>query len=367
VTTERGITALLIAAMLFFAGTATAQYAQRPFFDDTLRISQAYGFELALLRLEVLDLVGDDLDDDYLEVIEGFDADLRRFMGSVARADADLAEELEEAVEEVEEAAEDGEVSGEAVAEARELLQQAYDLVVPADVRSDPAFAAALIVELSLGEGGVGEGYEEATEGELGAYTMGYVSLARVVDLWDAVVAPAADEQHRADVEEMWEFLDTLYPEATIEDAIVGNPEEAEAPVQRVIGLLEAIVDAELFPGRDLFALSAQLPEQLAGYCEAYDAGDDDLAVEGVIAVGYLYFSADLASFLSFMAPEVHEEASEQIVALTGLEPELEGVEEEEEEDEDEDEEEFVPVEDPAAACRELLEALQEAHEALGG
>lgn len=366
-TTERGLKALLIAATLFCAGSASAQYSQRPFFDDTLAVSQAYGFELALLRLEVLDLVGDDLDDDYLEVIEGFDVDLRRFMGSLSRADADLAADLEEAVEAVEAAAEEGKVAGDAVAEARELLRQAYAVVVPVEVRSEPAFAAALIVELSLGEGGVGEGYEEATEGELGAYTMGYASLARVVEIWESTVAPAADEQQRSDVEEMWEFLATLYPEPTIDDAIVGNPEEAEAPVQRVIGLLETIVDAELFPGRDLLALSAQLPVQLAGYCEAYDAGDDDLAVEGVIAVGYLYFSADLASFLSFMAPEVHEEASEQIVALTGLDPELEGVEEEEDEEEEEGEEEFAPVEDPAAACRELLAALQEAHEALGG
>src|SRR5690606_28893674 len=187
---------------------------------------------------------------------------------------------------------------------------------------------------------------EEAVEGELGAYTMGYAALERVSGLWRQV-AGRATEQQRADVEEMLEFLsEFVYVEPVIDEPIVGNPEEAEAPVQRMIGVLETVVDAELFPGRDLAALAAHLPEELAGYCEMYDAGEDERALEGVIAVGYLYLSADLGDFLGFMAPEVNEEIVELIVAITGLEPEEEG------DDDDDDDEEHEELADPGAACR---------------
>lgn len=369
---KRGPLAALIAAAFLLVSVASAQYSRSPFFEHTLEVSQAYGIHLSLQRLDALELVDEyaeedeeeeeGLDDDYLEIVEGFETDLARFVGTLRAADPDLAADIEEAIEELEEAIEAGEDYDDQVVTLRDLLDAAYDVVIPAELRPDPAFVAAVIVELSMGEGGVGEGYEEAVEGELGAYTMGYAALDRVGDLW-ADIAGGATEQQRADVEEMLEFLATVYSVPVIDAPIVGNPEEAEAPVQRMIGVLETVVDAELFPGRDLAALAAHLPEELAGYCEMYDAGEDERALEGVIAVGYLYLSADLGDFLGFMAPEVHEEALELIVALTGLEPEEEG-----EEDEDEDDDDERPaVEDPAASCRELLEVFREAHEVFGG
>src|SRR5690606_35478507 len=152
------------------------------------------------------------------------------------------------------------------------------------------------------------------------------------------------------------------------DEPIIGNPEEAEAPVQRVIGLLEVIVDAELFPGRNLAALSAHLPEELSASCQAYEAGEHERALEGVIAVGYLYLNADLGDFLEFMAPEVHDEAAELISALSGLGGEDDDDDEEGEvEGDDEEAEEAVELADPAAACRELIEALREANATLGG
>lgn len=374
---KRGLLAALIAAAFLLVSVASAQYSRAPFFEHTLEVSQAYGIHLSQQRLDALELVDeyaeedeDDeeeeegLDDDYLEIVEGFEADLARYVGTLRAADPDLAADIEEAIEELEEAIEAGEDYDDQLVALRVFLDAAYDVVIPAELRSEPAFVAAVIVELSMGEGGVGEGYEEAVEGELGAYTMGYAALERVGALW-ADIAGGATEQQRADVEEMLEFLATVYPVPVIDEPIVGNPEEAEAPVQRMIGVLETVVDAELFPGRDLAALAAHLPEELAGYCEMYDAGEDERALEGVIAVGYLYLSADLGDFLGFMAPEVHEEALELIVALTGLEPEEEG---EEEEDEDEDDDDERPaVADPAASCRELLEVFREAHEVFGG
>lgn len=379
----RVLVAALAAALFLLASVASAQYSRAPFFEHTLEVSQAYGIQLSLQRLDALELVdehaeADDdddegeeeegLDDDYLEIVEGFEVDLARYIGTLRAVDPELAEEVEEAIEALEDAVEDGEDYDDQVVTLRFLLETAYQRVIPAELRNDPAFVAAVIVELSLGEGGVAEGYEEAVEGELGAYTMGYAALERVSGLWRQV-AGRATEQQRADLEEMLEFLsEFVYVEPVIEEPIIGNPEEAEAPVQRMIGVLETVVDAELFPGRDLASLAAHLPEELAGYCEMYDAGQDELALEGVIAVGHLYLSADLGQFLGFMAPEVHEEALELIVALTGLEPEDDDDDAEaDDDDDDDDDDERAAVADPGAACRELLEVLREAHEVFGG
>jgi len=354
---------LLIAAL---AASASAQYSGAPFYTQPLLQSQAYGLEVALQRLDALDAAGDTLDDDWEEVVEGFEADLPRFIGTLRAADAARADEVEEAIEDLEEAFASRAGLAEAVEAAREALTEAYAVAVPAEVRADPAFVAALITDLSLGEVGVGEGYEEAIEGELAAFTLGYVALARVTDLWNQI-ADGATEQQRADVEEMLEFIGTLYPTATIDQAIVGNPEEAEAPVHRMIGVLETIVDAELYPGRDMAALATQLPEQLAGACEAYEAGNDDLGTEIAIAVGYRYLEADLGDFMEFMAPEVHEEAAELIHALTGLGGEDDDEGEADDAAADGAVEESQEPADLAQACRELMEALQDARGVFGG
>jgi len=350
-------------------GMALAQYTFTPFFSQPLVQSQAFGLEMALQRLAALELAGDavETDDDWEEVVEGLEADLARFIGSVRATDPGLADSVLDAVEGVEEAVESGSGMSEAIAEAREALEAAYAAVVPPDVRSSRVFVAALITDMSLGGIGVGEGYEEAIEDELPAYTLGYVALERVRELW-AEIASSATDQQRTDVEEMLDFIATLYPVATIDEAIVGNPEEAEAPVHRIIGVLETIVDAELYPGRDMAALARHLPEELAGACERYGAGEDEQATEIVISVGYRYLEADLGDFMEFMAPDVHEEVTELIAALTGMGGDDDDDEGEEgEEGGDEDDDEVAAVEDLAAACRELMEALQEASAVFGG
>lgn len=357
----RRVAAVILTAML---ASASAQYSGAPFFTQPLVQSQAFGLEMALQRLAALELAGEAVgeDDDWGEVVEGLESDLDRFMGTLLAADATLAATVVAAVEEVEEAYESGTDPAGAIGAARAALDAAYPVVVPADVRSDPAFVAALITDMSLGGIGVGEGYEEAIEDELPAYTLGYVALERVWSLWNDI-AGGATTQQRADVEEMLEFIGTLYPTPTIDEALVGNPEEAEAPVHRIVGVLETIVDAELYPGRDMAVLATRLPEQLAGACEAYEAGDGDLGTEIAIAVGYRYLNADLGDFMEFMAPDVHEEAAQLITVLTGLG----GEDADEEGDEGEEHEEAAAVFDHATACRALLEALHEARGVFGG
>ncbi|HET9026017.1 MAG TPA: hypothetical protein VFN07_00620, partial [Trueperaceae bacterium] len=171
-----------------------------------------------------------------------------------------------------------------------------------------------------------------------------------------------ANAQQRADVEEMLVILNGLYPQAQPPEAITGSPEEAEAPVQRMLGVIEAVTDAELFAGRDLKELAGHLATEAAGTCALYRAGNDAVALEGMFAIGELYVRY-LADFLDFMVPEVHEEAYEVINGITGLESESA----EDDDDEDEDEEAQALDADLAGSCMELQEALEEAYEALGG
>ena len=137
--------AALAGAALLAGSVASAQYSRAPFFEQTLVQSQAYGLQLAMQRLDALELAGDDLDDDFLEVVEGLEQDLARFMGTLRSADPELAEAVEEAVEAVEEAAASGDGLEDAIAEARAQLEAAYEVVIPAEVRSDPAVQAVYL------------------------------------------------------------------------------------------------------------------------------------------------------------------------------------------------------------------------------
>ncbi len=353
----RAVTASVAALLIT---TAVAQYSYQPFFEQPLVQGRAYGLELVMQRLLVVDAFEAPLHEELMEQVEELlESDVFRFIGALRAADPMLASELLEALAEVEELVEDGEDARAAVAEARHLIQQAYDLIIPAEVRRSPLFLGALIADLSLGEGGVAEGYEEAAEGELYEFSSGWAAQQRIKQLWGEMSIYATAQQ-RADVQEMLTLLDELYPQAQPPTVIVGSPEEAEAPVQRLLGILETVADAELFAGRDMLALSQSLVQTLGPACQAYQAGNDELALEGVFVVGEMYVRY-LAGFLGFMAPETHEEAAEVIAALTGLETE------EDDDDDDEDEEENEHVLDHHSACGELLEALEEAVEVLAG
>src|SRR5690606_17594834 len=186
-------------------GVGQAQYAAAPHFEWTVLQSQAYGLELVAQRLRVVAAFEAPLDDDLLEQVEAMlESDAPRFLGTLAKRDAALADALVKALEEVEERAEEGEDANDAVAEARALLERAFDVVVPVGVRRAPAFVGALISDLSLGEGGVAEGYEEAADDELYEFSSGWAALQRVKELW-AQIAWAADVGQRADVQEMLE------------------------------------------------------------------------------------------------------------------------------------------------------------------
>src|SRR5690606_42089225 len=104
---------------------------------------------------------------------------------------------------------------------------------------------------------------------------------------------------------------------------------------------------ADLDSGRDLGHLARHLAELLQPSREAFEAGNVELAVEGPQAARY-HYRKHFRRLLDLIAPEIHERAAQHLDALTERE-----------------DQEFP--EDPAAAVRDLIDALEEAASALGG
>jgi len=360
-------------------GVATAQYAHAPFFDHPVELSQAYGLETIALKLDLASAFAAPYEDELIEGIEGMTgAPLARFAGTLAEKNADLADALSAALAEVAEAAEEGEDASEAIAEARELLDQAYAAVIPQALRNDPAFVGGIIITLLLAEEGVAEGYEEAVEGqEPWEYPNGWVALQRVNVLWDEVKG-AATEQHLADAQEMLDLLATLYPQATPPESVAGlNPEEAESPSQRLGGIVETVVDADLYPGRDLPRLSGHIAELTEAACALYP-DRDEVAAETIYAVHDLY-AAHLADVAGLFAPELQEEADELFGAMIVAEDDDDDeagegaddqsaatAEADDDADAEQDQDDDAQV-SAAQACTELSEAFTQLRTALGG
>ncbi len=344
---RRTLNALLassaFAIALPLAGTASAQYATEPFFDRMTVQSQAYGLEMVGVRLTLVENFDEPPDEEFMELIEDMaGADLGRFEGTLAERNPELAASLREALETIEETFEDGGDAATLVPAARDLLAQAYDVVIDPSVQEMPDFKAAVLADLLLADGGVAEGYEEAIE-EVWAFSNGWAALQRVKVLWGEV-APLAAEQQRVDGEEMVVFLDSIYTSPMPPIPFFGNPEEAEAPSHRLVGILEVVTDAGLYTGRDLGFLASHLSAELGPACDAYAAGNAVLGVEGVYTIRN-HYRKHLRRLLDLVDVEVHTYITDRLDGLIGDEP---------------------PA-DTAAACTELQEALLRAQTALGG
>lgn len=364
----------LLAALLLgtvsLPGVAVAQqYANSPFYEHTVDLSRAYGLESIGLRLDLAAAFKAPYDDELIETIEGVTGPaFARFEGTLEERNPELAKSLSAALHEVSEAVEEGEDPTEAIAEARELLEQAYGVVIDADLRANPAFKGGIILNLLLAEEGVAEGYEEAVENnEPWEYPNGWAALQRVKALWNEVKV-SADPEHVADGQEMLDLLDTLYPQAQPPASVAGlNPEEAESPSQRLGGIVETVVNADLYPGRDLARLVGHLGELTASACAVYPK-EDEVAAETIYAVFDLY-SAHVEQVAGLFSPEVQERASGLFGAMIAAD-----------DDDDDDGEEAATTEasnddgddDDVAlsaveACGELAEAFTELKTVFGG
>lgn len=340
---SNALKALVVTAVV---STAAAQYSHDPFFEQTMLQSHGYGLELLLNRLVLAETFAPPVHEDLAEQVEkSLERDVPRFLGTLRAADSALADELIAALEAVVDAVEDGEDASGAVVAAREVVLRSYDAVV-GDARNDPVYIATVLADLLLADDGVAEAYEDAADDELWEYANGWAALERVKVLW-AEIAPLASAERQADVQEMIDHLGTVYPVAEPPEEITGNPEEAEASAHRFVGILEEVVDASLYSGRDLGLLARHLAELLQPSLEAFEAGNVELGIEGPQAARN-HYRKHLRRLLDLVAPEIHERAAQHLDALTERE-----------------DQEFP--EDPAAAVRDLIEALEEAATALGG
>lgn len=340
----------LAAAGVLLLPAALAQpseYDAEPFFDEALRQSRAYGLEMTRVRLALVAAIDAPLHEDLVEQVEKMtERDAPRYLGSLRAADPELAVELEAALELVAEQAEDGEYDPATVSRARQLLDRAEAALFDDATRASPDYIAALMADLILADDGVAEAYEDAVEEELWEYSNGWAALGRTQEYW-AELRLFATAQQKADVEEMLEQLAALYPSPTPPAEMSANPEEAEAPAQRLVGLLEEVSGASLYSGRDLPRLAGHLAELTSEACELYAAGETEVAGEYAAAVRDPYRKS-LRRLLDLLAPEVHAEISVRLDALTGREDEP------------------FPA-DPAATCREIVEGLQQGQAILGG
>lgn len=359
-----------ISSIALAASPVLAQYGSKPFIDNTVQQSQARAFELAGLRLDIAEALPGEMDDEFIEQIEGLEGDFARFGGTLAAANSELAEELDEAFEVVVAAVGKGSDASAAIAVARTLLADAYAAVIASEAQAEPAFKAAVLADLLLGEPGVAEGYEEAGE-EPYAFSLGWAALARANTLWDEISADA-DSAQRADGDEMLEFIATLYPGAEPPEQFTGNPEEAESPAQRLVGIIETMVDADLYPGRDQASLATHLADLTGPACEAYAAGNNAVAAETIYAVQG-HYADHLGELTNLFEPELHEEVQDLFGGMIQVEEDddddAEGDTAEEVEDADDDQADYAPMTSDTAAdnCTELVEALNQVRTVLGG
>jgi len=334
--------AALLTSLALLASSALAQSVS-PFSNHALTLSQVFGLELMASRLHAIEALEGDYGD-FLEQAEKLlGRDFRRFGGTLRAADANVAQALEAALTAVIDDVEAGRMATTSIAAARSAHAQAYELIAPADVRNSPGFIAMTVADLLLQDDGVAEAYEDAAEDDLWEFPNGYGALQRVKALWSQELASGASDQQRADFEEMIEFLETVvYPSVRPPEAITGDPEEAEGATQRMVGILEGMTGADLYPARDLGNLAGQLAAMVDVGCAAYAAGEDLVAVESIYAVRNPY-RKNLRRLLDLIAPEIHRPAAAHLDALISRNP---------------------PA-DPATSCGELQELLLEARNLL--
>ena len=357
--------ALLAAAVAAVLAVAPAQ--AEPYFDDMTLQSRAYGLELVGVRLALVEAF-DPVPEELEEPLEGiFEHDLPRFIGTLEARDPLAAAELVEALERVVEGVEEGEVGLMDLAYAKAWTARAYDAVVPAGSRT-PAFWGGVLADLLLGEPGVAEALEEAlVEDEVWEFPLGWAALQRVEALW-SVLAPLADAEEASFARQYLDILGSIYASPSPPDVLPPNPEEAEAPAQSLVGILESVVDASLYSGRDFGRLAAALVDEVAMACRAYAEGDDAIAAETIFAVA-AHYEANLVDMLELFDPDIADAAGGILEALLGLgDADDEGpsaaLGNEDEDDHGDDED---ALDDPAAVCGELMNALEEARTLLGG
>lgn len=360
---RQGVSAAALAAVM--APAAAMAYTHEPFFTHPVELSHAYGMDLIAMRINLARQFDAPLHEELVEGLEDtLGAPLARFEASLRAVNPEHADNLRQALEALAEAAEDGEEIEELATAAFAQLNAAYGALFTADLLNSPAFIGGVVIQLLLGEGGVAEGYEEAAEeGDPWEYPNGWVALERVKAYWSAIGQNGTPEQ-TADGEATLALMQSYYPTPVPPESVAGwNPEEVEAPAQRMGGIVEAVTDADLYPGRDHVRLLGLIDELTTTACAAIAAGDE-VGVEAIFPAFDLY-DGEIRRIASLFTPEDHDVAEgsyESILAALGFGEDDDDEEEEEDGDDDGDD-----AADAGAACAALPGALANIRTALGG
>jgi hypothetical protein len=340
---DRAFVLLAVPALLAAPAWAQDGYARAPFRDHPVALAQATALErieaagrgLAATaarlgpggRQDLPDLDGES------EIKTSLAEAWRQVQASLVHADPETAARLKDAVSAVLAEDEDGTAFEPRRADLATLAERARAALVPPDLALDPGFRAALVAAALLDEGGVAEAYDEAAGGERAFYPVGFAALERVRDHLQAL-RPGFRADEGAAIDAAVSALGDLFPGPVAPAALSPNREEAEAPAQQLVGLLEPAVGAELYPGRDL-AGAATLVQTLAeDGCTRIRAGEGAKGLER-LAIAGSYHVRTTAAALKVMAPDL----AKRIRA--GLEPAEDG-----------------EREAMAAACPDLLDAL---------
>lgn len=371
---------LAVAVLVMALGPGQAQegFEQSPFFDQTERVLQAHAIEMLSARLRGLSALaattsedmgaaegGDEAEDDLGEIIEALDVDYRRFGATLQAQAPELFEDLRDALGALEDAHENGGDVAAAADRAAALVDEARQEVLGDSLESDPALAAAVMaMMLTTENGGIGEGYEEAVEGEVGPFAVGWAALARVEEMW-TLLEPMANDTQRFEINDMFTELQVLFPSPRPGPEVErSDPEEAEGSTQRIGGFLEELTDADLFPSRDLGRLLSRIRDVSASACESYEGGNHAAGLESISNAAFVY-GEYLGNTLALFSPEAANEAQASYDALSpGAMGEEEGEEEggaEEPEEEEEDEPDPLVGDEAAEVCGELVEHLETA------
>ncbi len=318
--------ALLMAQPADAGGGAPAAAKPEPFYEHTLDLSRAFGLGMVERRLSLVERHQPLAYELFVEITEMAVADFGRFGGSLRAKDAALHQELFGALWAVVKAIQTATDAPASIAKARELLARSKDLLIDPALARNEAFRAAMAIDLLVAGEGVGEAFEEMFISPW-QYANGVVALERVKEHW-ATIEGRAGETAKTEGRAALATLDDLYRTADPPDVRARRltAEDAEAPAQRLAGIIEEVVAADLFPGRDFVRLAKHIHGITLEACAVYDNGEDDIADEMIYAVGH-HYGNQIAAFLELTEPQLHAGIVELMGMLVEVDDLIEGAE----------------------------------------
>lgn len=276
-----------------------------PYFDQTVLMSQAFGLEMISRRLTLIDRYT--MSAPLLRQVRKMPhIDFARIHGTLRARDPQLADEMFQAMwATIEAVANGGDVPG-SMARMKGILATARDTLISPTFQRTAAYKGALAIDLLLAGDGVAEAFEEAFV-DLAEYPNGWVALQRVKQLW-AELEPLANEAAKAEAREALAALDKFYPSPVPPASMAATGhigEDAEAEAQHLANIIEQVVQADLFPGRDLPRLTEHLTALIGTACVAYDTGEDYIGQETAYAVGH-HYGQQLIGLLGILNPTLN-------------------------------------------------------------